>query len=213
MEVTMTTDIYGLIGQLETKMADVSYKIRQTNESQSRKASIEANIKEKQTEIFVATKLNQELDRILKPLKDYNAEKQEKAISGIHAGIASVRSIITDSFKVALEIDKETAMLVNEHEDEINLTEGSAFRAMNAFFMRDILLSNTNYLQFEILDEPLTTLSGPSSAEFSNYLPLLSRNKQKILIEQKDEAFVNTQGHTVYKFKKSEGRTRVEKLT
>lgn len=206
-------DIHSVIGQLEREMSEVSYRIRKTNESNKKKEEIEKSIKTHKDEIFLINSLSRELKEIITPLLEYNADKQTKALAGIHAGISSARSIITDSFRVRLHIDKEQATLVNEHDDEVNLTEGSAFRAMNAFFMRDIILSNTNYLQFDIADEPLTTLSGISSSELSNYLPLLARNKQKILIEQKDEVFVNANEQNVYKFKKSEGRTHIEKIS
>lgn len=145
-----------------------------------------------------------------KQLVEYNAKKKEKSLAGIHSAIYSAKTIIPDTVPVTMHITREEASLVNSKGDDINLVEGSAFRATLSLFTRLVVLNNTDYLKYVILDEPLTTLSPDSSALFSKYLPILSKNMLIVLIEQKDEVFLDTEG-IVYDFHKSENATQVRR--
>ena len=211
------------MSQIAERDCDLLLK-RLFERSSSAKKNIEDNIrntmlkdtliKEKQRMVrrrVDIEKMSSVLKATNKILAGYVADKKKKSMKGIYSGIYSAQTIIPDTTTVKLHVDAREAFLINDEGDDVNLVEGSAFRATLSFFMRGIILKNTNYIPFMVLDEPLTTLSEESSAALSNFLPIIANDMQIILIEQKDAVFSNSD-EIVYEFKKSEGETRVRRL-
>lgn len=190
------------------------YRIKRTEEDKERKVSLMYAIDEVKKSIAVADKVNEELKVLERDLIEYNAKKEEEALAGIYAGIYSAQSIIPESNNIKLRISKESANLVTDDEDElnINLMEGSALRAMLSFFNRDNILENSEYESFAIYDEPLATLSPESSASLSVLFNILGKRKQIILIEQKPEAFSSIENLVKYSFTKVEGKTLIKRV-
>jgi ABC-type molybdenum transport system ATPase subunit/photorepair protein PhrA len=186
------------------------FRIDETEKAKVLAKKLQEDIALSRSNQKILTDTQDYLKAIKKKLVNYNAKKKERSMSAIYSAIYSAKSIIPDTTPVELKIEREDAMLINDRGDDVNLVEGSAFRATLSFFVRGVILRNTDYMQTMILDEPLTTLSAESSAGLSAYLPILAKEMQIILIEQKNEIFSNADS-IVYNFQKAEGRTRVRK--
>lgn len=193
----------GEINSCQTKIDETERSIK---ESEALRVRLDLSNKNQKVVNDTITYLKDKTKKLIA----YNAKRKERSMSSIYSGIYSAKNIIPDTTPVALSVERESAGLVNDKGDDVNLVEGSAFRATLSFFTRSIILRNTEYMQSLVLDEPLTTLSAESSAALSAYLPILSKEMQIVLIEQKNEIFTTTD-EVVYIFAKSEGKTKVRR--
>lgn len=188
------------------------FKIEETKKAEEQRSKLEQSIRIGRSNLSYVDETTAYLKGIRKKIVSYNDKKRERSMSAIYSAIYSAKNIIPDTSHVELKVDKGAAMLINDRGDLVNLIEGSAFRATLSFFIRSVILRNTEYIPFMLLDEPLTTLSEESSAALSTYLPILAQDMLIILIEQKESIFSNSTGDTTYLFQKAEGRTRARRV-
>lgn len=200
-----------LLKIIQAEASKSQFRIDETDRAVVEAEKLKGNIQISRNNQQIINETSRYLKAIRKMLVEYNAQKKQRSLSAIYSAIYSAKSIIPDTDNVQLKVTKEEAMLVNDRDELINMIEGSAFRATLSFFIRSVILRNTDYLQTQLLDEPLTTLSVESSAALSKYLTVLSNDMQIILTEQKNEIFSESEG-VVYEFKKSEGITRVRRI-
>jgi DNA repair ATPase RecN len=190
------------------EISQCDIKISETEKSKDQTEKYRKQIKEAQSNKEVLEGTIEYVKAMRKEVVKYNTKKKEKSLNGIYAAINSAKAIIPDIVPVRLSMIRESACIVNEKDDDINLVEGSGFRATLSLFARSQTLMNTDYIKTMVLDELLMPLSPETSARASKYLPILARKAQIILIEQKNEVFLDAD-ITIYDFKKSEDCTKV----
>lgn len=200
-----------IVAKLEQRLNTAEYRIKRTKDDRKRREELQASIRDSDSLLRMYSLTDKELAKMQKDLQEYNNEKEKEALAGIYAGIYSAQSIIPETGGISLSIAGTKAKLITEGGLSVNLKEGSGFRAMLSFLVRDIILENSEYLDFSIYDEPLATLSGANSAELSIIFNIIGKRKQVILIEQKPEIFANIEDITVYEFNKVEGKTLITK--
>lgn len=201
-----------IIAKLEQRLQVADYRMKRTKEDRKKKEELKASIRDADSVTALYKVTDDELKKIESDLRMYSEKKEEEALAGIYSGIYSAQSIIPETEGIELKIGNGKAKLVTDEGIDVNLKEGSGFRAMLSFLVRDIILENSEYENFAIYDEPLATLSGENSAELSVLFNILGKRKQLIVIEQKPEIFANIEGLTVYEFSKVEGKTLIRKV-
>lgn len=156
--------------------------------------------------------ISKRLSQLTSDICEYLGEKKKRGNQSINAALLSARNVIPDSMSgIRLTISGDEAWLESEEGMLMERMEGGGFRATCSLFMRKIALSSApETMQFMILDELLAKLSQESSATLSQYLPILARDSQIIVIEQKSEVYsqLNCQR---YHFFLAEGQTIVKK--
>ena len=152
------------------------------------------------------------IGEIISDISEYLGEKKKQGSQSINAALLSARNVIPDSMSgIHLSISGDEAWLESEEGMLMERMEGGGFRATCSLFMRKVALSSSpNTMQFMILDELLAKLSQESSATLSQYLPILARDSQIIVIEQKSEVYSQLNCDR-YHFFLAEGQTIVKK--
>ena len=155
---------------------------------------------------------NAKLKHCIADIVDYLGEKKKSGNMAVNAALLSARNVVPDSMEgIHLIVDGDEAWLESNEGLLMERMEGGGYRATCSLFMRKIALSSApETMQFMILDELLAKLSQESSATLSQYLPILARDSQIIVIEQKSEVYsqLNCQR---YHFFLAEGQTIVKK--
>lgn len=152
----------------------------------------------------------------LKEWKEIKSKRQKTVRESVYAGFYSVRNIIPNASQVDLAIESDAVRLVTEVKgvpQSICKRDGSAYNSMLAFYSTTNLLRMSNFLNFMLMDEALAVVSANKSEEFSRYLPFLAKGMLMVLIEQKDEIFVESGDIIEYNFKKVDGVTQIRRIT
>lgn len=151
----------------------------------------------------------------LKEWKEIKSKRQKAVKEAVYAGFYSVKNIIPNASQVELAIESDAVRLVTEVRgvpQSICKRDGSAYNSMLAFYSTANLLRMSNFLNFMLMDEALSVVSANKSEEFSKYLPFLAKGMLMILIEQKDEIFVESGDIIEYNFKKIDGVTQIRRI-
>lgn len=151
----------------------------------------------------------------LKEWKEIKSKRQKAVKEAVYAGFYSVKNIIPNASQVELAIESDAVRLVTEVRgvpQSICKRDGSAYNSMLAFYSTANLLRMSNFLNLMLMDEALSVVSANKSEEFSKYLPFLAKGMLMILIEQKDEIFVESGDIIEYNFKKIDGVTQIRRI-
>lgn len=201
-----------ILKELENVEYVSGYRAKLTRENMEKHKQLEAKIKKNETNKAIVSTTLLNVSEQLKLVDEYNAKKRDKSMSSIYAAVYTARSIIPETENIKLMLKPGRAWFATEEGLCVNLTEGFGFKAILSLLSRSVILDNTNYLNFMLLDEPLTTVSTEKSAKLSKYLPVLAKNKQIILTEHKEEMFTSTDNCVTYLFSKEHGETVVRRL-
>ena len=155
---------------------------------------------------------NTTIKAIIEDLTDYLGERAKNGNMAINAALMSARNVVPDAMNgIRMAIEGKEMWLENEEGMLVERMEGGGFRAACSLFCRKVALSsNPDTMQLMILDELLAKLSSEASVTVSQYLPILARDMQLLIIEQKKEVYA--QADCVrYNFFLADGHTVVEK--
>lgn len=151
------------------------------------------------------------LSKLISDIEEYLGEKSKRGNQAINTALMSARNVVPDAMEgIHMAVEGKEMWLETEDGMLIERMEGGGFRASCSFFCRKVALaSNPSTMQLLILDELLSKLSAESSVTLSQYLPLLTKDMQLIIIEQKRE--VLPLNCIRYNFFLAEGKTIVER--
>ena len=155
---------------------------------------------------------NAVIKQVTEDIIDYLGERSKNGNMAINAALMSARNVVPDSMGgIRMAIDGKEMWLENEDGMLVERMEGGGFRASCSLFCRKVALtSNPDTIQLMILDELLAKLSSEASVTVSQYLPILAKDMQLLIIEQKKEVWAQS-NCTRYNFFIADGQTVVEK--
>lgn len=205
--------ISSVCNQLRERIAKASFNIEEVKKAQKVKEEIEYRLKIFQDADRLVRKVIEKTKLIGIAATNYLTAKKEKSLKGVYSAIYLTSSIIPGNTGIISDLSRpEEFTVVNSYGDPIMITEGGAVRSILSLTLRYAIISNTEYENFFLLDEPLAVVSQEKSALFSQYLPIIGQNSQIILIGQKPEIFISADNTKEYLFTKSGGKTRVEEV-
>ena len=197
---------------LEKRIQQCNFRIKQTEENESKLKKLRENI-----EAYTKIISNQEsslakLKPLLEDIQRYTTDRRKQSLNSIQQVLMSAGNIVPASnSKITFKMENGEAWFETEDGLSLDRTEGSGYRATLSLFMRNVFLrSNPQYLQTLVLDELFAKLSPERSAILSTYLSVLGQHTQIISIEQKPEVFADAEC-TSYFFFLDEGKTIVRK--
>lgn len=188
-----------IISCLRQRKSLAEIRITETQKNLESKVNLENAISYLSNEGKALKERLQECKKTLKATVSYITDKKQNAEQGIYNAIYEASQIIPGCPNVKLVIKDKKASLEDNEGRDMNLCQASSWKATTSVLTREAVLSNTEFMQDMILDEPLSVLDDYSSADFSMRLPLLAKDRLIILIEQKDSIFSNADVMT-YKF-------------
>lgn len=210
-----TGDNYGYISvcnELRTAAAALGTQIAISEENAKKREEYTScrNTAQKQMDMYKS--VASEVQALIAEAESYLGERAKRGNMAVNAALLSARNVVPDAMAgVRMAVDGKEMWLENEDGMLIERMEGGGFRAACSLFCRKVALaSNPSTMQFLILDELLAKLSPESSVTVSQYLPILAKDMQIILIEQKKEVYA--QANCIrYNFFLAEGKTIVER--
>lgn len=202
--------------QLNTKIINTRQRIAASRDARESNLKYEEEV-EKYAGIIKAFKNTLDVHKTaLKEWKEAKSKRQRTVRDAVYSGFYSVKNIIPNASKVDLDIGPDSVRLVtnvNGTPLSICKRDGSAYNSMLAFYSTVNLLRMSDFLNFMLMDEALSVVSANKSEEFSKYLPFLAKGMQMILIEQKDEIFVQSGDIVEYNFKKVDNVTQIRRIS
>lgn len=158
-------------------------------------------------------KQDAELKLLEQTLTEYLSERKTKGLSNLRLGIEMAKQIIPEGDLVDLDITEDgEAYVVNKTDRTVvEDTEGSGNNSMISMFLRDRLLSSTNYLKCLILDEICSKLSQENTAKAAKFIKFIGEQKQVLIIEHKPEIYLDIPG-IVYKVEKIGGVSYIDRI-
>ena len=198
--------------QLMQEHAALEQQIRISNINAQRRAQAEKELAENE-------KLSSDYKNLMTILRSltneaviFLGERAKNGSMAVNAALLSARNVVPDAMSgVRMHIEGKEMWLENEDGMLVERMEGGGFRAACSLFCRKVALaSNPETIQLLILDELLAKLSNEASVTVSQYLPIMSRDMQIIIIEQKKEVYAQSDC-TRYNFFLAGGKTVVER--
>lgn len=208
--------VNNIINKLSTEINYTRQRIATSTETRKNNKAYEESAETYSKHLKVYKNTLDAQNKFLKDLKKAKSERQQQVKDTIYAGFYNVKNIIPNASEVDLDIAPDAVRLVkrvNGNSLSICKRDGSAYNSMLAFYSHVNLLKMSRFENLMIMDEALAVVSANKSEEFSLYLPFLARGCAMILIEQKDEIFIQSGEIVEYRFKKIDGVTQVRRVS
>lgn len=150
---------------------------------------------------------------IVAEIKNYMAARKEESLHNLNNALRISCEIIPDARKgIHIEIDKDSATVVDQDGCPVQEQEGGGYRQVSSAFLRHAVLSMApQFLNTMFLDETFALVNEENSATLSLYLQLMSKTSQVISIEQKEAVYSNMD-YRSYHFTKTEVWSTVERI-
>lgn len=204
------SDVY--IKRLRDRASIARSRVDETTKSKKRQNEILDEIEKRLEQLGVFQTVYNYLNKSNKVYKKYLDKKESTVIAGIQGAIHSAKRVIPETADLELEVDKQSssARIIDSHDCYANDVVGSACKATIGLFAKSVVLDNTEYFKFMMLDEQLANLSPDSSYRISTYINVLSKRFQMVVIEHKDQVFDNNEG-VDFIFTQENGITNIER--
>ena len=198
--------------QLKAAAAALGQQIAISEANEKKRQTYSDKLRIAKEEVNLFKQVQDEVQAIITEAETYLGERSKRGNMAINAALLSARNVVPDAMSgVRMAIDGKEMWLENEDGMLVERMEGGGFRACCSLFCRKVALaSNPSTMQFLVLDELLAKLSPESSVTISQYLPIIAKDMQILIIEQKKEVYAQADC-TRYNFFLAEGKTIVER--
>lgn len=154
------------------------------------------------------------MSREYKNIESYLVNKKAYSMEMLKLAIEKAGLVVpdADTTGIHLSIGDNSARIVNDKGQDVNMREGSAFRTVMGKLMQyTLLMAQPDCLQFILLDEAFATLSDSTAAAMREYLNSFKDDILIIGIEQRNYLYEGID-RTVYEVvKDEEGASRVRR--